>query len=603
MLHQLGASSAQQAAKEEALTAKESQAVGAVRGAVWRNMLATLGDSTWAGHALGGALLAFGLMLLASVLPLGQQWLMSRMGASGVEGDNLLTPAVFFAAFALLTVVILAVSYIAQATFRRACAHAAQQAHDHMLGGVMHSPLRFFETTPSGRVMNRFSADIQVLDIELASRGFRFVQGASTAVASALGVVAVTWLAALPFSVATWAAVKVARLYGTAVRENARLASITRSPVFSLFNDCLRGHSTLRAFGREAQITRALDAANHLSLNTELRRWELAFWLSARLILVSCGVMVFLLLPLVLGGRVAWMPALGAGTLGLLLALTYGLMGRIERLCRDYFGLATVLVPWERCQQWAELPPEEPAAHPGVPTEPDAVPADWPQQGRIDFQQACLRYAPELPAIVEDASFTVPARSHVALLGRTGAGKSTVVLALLRTLHVSQGRVLIDGVDIQQVPHTRLRQAIAYVPQDPVLFLGPLRDSLGRDRRAQRRPHPRRVGPHRPGPLHRQPAARPGHAAGGRRTQHQRRPKAADLPGARHAVQDPHHPDGRGHRQRGRGDRPADTRRHPAAAARHHHFADRPPAQLAGAVRPVGKGGTGADGGGCSGPA
>ncbi len=473
VLHQLGTASTQQAAKEEALTGQETQATGAVRGAVWRNMLATLGDSTWAGHALGGALLAFGLMLLASVLPLGQQWLMSRMGGSAGDGASLLTPAVFFAAFAALTVVILVVSYIAQATFRQACAHAAQQAHDHMLAGVMHSPLRFFETTPSGRVMNRFSADIQVLDVELASRGFRFVQGASTATASALGVVAVTGLAALPFTVAAWVAVKVARLYGTAVRETARLQSLTRSPVFSLFNDCLRGHSTLRAFGRQAQIAQALDAANHLNLNTELRRWELAFWLSARLIGVSCGVMVCLLIPLVWGGKVAWLPAMSAGTLGLLLALTYGLMGRIERLCRDWFGLATVMVPWERCQQWAELPAEEAPAHAAT-----AVPADWPQHGRIAFDHACLRYAPELPAIVQDAHFTVPAQSHVALLGRTGAGKSTVLLALLRTLSVSPGRVLIDGVDIAQVPHTRLRRAIAYVPQDPVLFLGPLRDSL-----------------------------------------------------------------------------------------------------------------------------
>jgi ABC-type multidrug transport system fused ATPase/permease subunit len=106
------------------------------------------------------------------------------------------------------------------------------------------------------------------------------------------------------------------------------------------------------------------------------------------------------------------------------------------------------------------------------------VPADWPQEGRVEFRQACLRYAPELPAIVEDATFIVPAHTHAALLGRTGAGKSTVLLALLRTLSVERGDILIDGISIQRVPHARLRQAIAYVPQDPVLFLGPLRESI-----------------------------------------------------------------------------------------------------------------------------
>jgi len=79
------------------------------------------------------------------------------------------------------------------------------------------------------------------------------------------------------------------------------------------------------------------------------------------------------------------------------------------------------LVPWELCQQWAELEPEE------VESDPVGVPADWPQVGKIEFRQACLRYAPDLPVIVQDATFIVPAHSHVALLGRTGAGKSTVL--------------------------------------------------------------------------------------------------------------------------------------------------------------------------------
>jgi ABC-type multidrug transport system fused ATPase/permease subunit len=174
----------------------------------------------------------------------------------------------------------------------------------------------------------------------------------------------------------------------------------------------------------------------------------------------------------VFGGEHALLPALSSGTAGLLLTLTFGLLVRIERMCRDFFALATVLVPWERCQQWAELPAEEDTSGQAV------VPADWPQQGEIVFRQARLRYAPELPVIVSDASFAVAPRSHVALLGRTGAGKSTVLLSLLRTLSVERGEILIDGISVEQIPQSRLRQAIAYVPQDPVLFLGPLRDSI-----------------------------------------------------------------------------------------------------------------------------
>ncbi len=468
VLQQLGGQAESVSEKEESLTAVEGQAVGKVRAAVWKNLFLTLGESGWRGHAAAGAALVLSLMFVASALPIGQQYLMSRM-----DGTNAITPWQFFTAFATLTLVIVGVGYVAQATFRRVCAHTAQKAHDNMLTGVMQSPLRFFETTPSGRMMNRFSDDIQQLDVGLAGRGFRFTQGAATALACALGVIGVTAMAALPFTIATYVSVRISRLYGVAVRENSRLSSVVRSPVFTLFTDGLRGHSTLRAFGREANLVARFDAANRLRLNTDMRSWNLIFWLGMRLTIVSCVLMGCLVLPLFWLGPQPWMPSLSAGTVGLLLALAFGLLERIDRLCRDFFALATVLVPWERCQQWAELPAEE-ADDAAAPP----VPADWPSAGHIEFRKACLRYAPELPAVVEDASFTVAAQSHVALLGRTGAGKSTVLLALLRTLSVERGDIFIDGINIRHVPHARLRQAIAYVPQEPVLFLGPLRASI-----------------------------------------------------------------------------------------------------------------------------
>jgi ABC-type multidrug transport system fused ATPase/permease subunit len=346
--HQLAAGSAVSAGKEEVLTTTETQAVGKVRGSVWKNLLLTLGDSSWEGRAVLGAALMLALMLLASALPMLQQVLMSQMG-----GADSLSAGRFFLAFASLTLLTVAVSYVAQARFRKACAHAAQKAHDKMLGGVMHSPLRFFETTPSGRVMNRFSADVQLLDVELAGRSFRFTQGVSAAVASVAGIVGVAAAAIVPFSIATVLSIRVSRLYGAAVRETARLASITRSPMFSLFGDALRGHATLRAFGSERQILVQFEAASLLSLNLDLRRWEQVFWVTMRLTVISCGVMVCLLVPLVWGGEHAWLPTLSNGTAGLLMTLTFGLLVRIERMCRDFFALATILVPWERCQQWA----------------------------------------------------------------------------------------------------------------------------------------------------------------------------------------------------------------------------------------------------------
>jgi ABC-type multidrug transport system fused ATPase/permease subunit len=148
------------------------------------------------------------------------------------------------------------------------------------------------------------------------------------------------------------------------------------------------------------------------------------------------------------------------------------LLQQLERVCRDFFSLASVLVPWERCRQWAELLPEESSA-PRV--EP---PTNWPSEGAIEFRGARLRYAEKLPVIIEDATFKVPARTHAGLMGRTGGGKSTLLLGLLRNLVVDRGDILIDGLSILDISPQRLRRSIAYVPQDPVLFLGPLRDSI-----------------------------------------------------------------------------------------------------------------------------
>ncbi len=471
----VGEPSATRSQKEETLTVQESQATGRFKASTWKSMLVTLGEASRPGRPIAGGMLTFGLVLLASVIPLLQQALTARM-----TPGTAISPGLFFAMFTGMTIVILLLTYIAQAHFRRTCARSAQKVHDSMLQGVMASPLRFFETTPSGRLLNRFSADVQHLDVELPARGFRFTNGLAGALACVIGVAIIAPVAVPLFVVATYFSIQVARLYGVAVRENSRLQSVTRSPVFSLFNDSLRGHSTLRAFDRNAAFFARFSAATALNLNVELRRWDLAFWLMSRLTVVSCVLLASLMLPIALAGQVTWLPSMTAAAAGLMLSLSLGLLGQIERLCRDFFALSAILVPWERCAQWADLPAET-AAHNTTgdsTSNTTQLPAHWPSEGRIEFQQVGLQYAPELPTIVTDASFTVPPRTHAALLGRTGAGKSTVLMSLLGSLSVPYGKILIDGINIQHVPLTRLRQAIAYVPQDPVLFLGPLRDSI-----------------------------------------------------------------------------------------------------------------------------
>jgi ABC-type multidrug transport system fused ATPase/permease subunit len=440
--------------KEAQLTETESRSSGAIRSSVWRDMLWSLGYGTWAARPQWGLALAFGVLALSAGLPLAQQGLVS-LG---------LSPTAFFSAFAALTVGVLVATFWSQVLFRRSCVRATQKVHDDMLRGVLNTRLRFFETTPSGRLLNRFSSDVEKLDNELPSRGFRFANLSVGILARLLGVIALMPATLLPFGAAAWISVRASRLYGLGIRENARLSSITRSPVYSLFGDCLRGWSTIRAYGREALISQRFRKAADLSLNTEIKNWNLAFWLNMRISLLGAVLMLAmtLLIPSMRDGAAA----------GLLLSFMIALLQQLERVCRDFFSLASVLVPWERCRQWAELLPEESSA-PRV--EP---PTNWPSEGAIEFRGARLRYAEKLPVIIEDATFKVPARTHAGLMGRTGGGKSTLLLGLLRNLVVDRGDILIDGLSILDISPQRLRRSIAYVPQDPVLFLGPLRDSI-----------------------------------------------------------------------------------------------------------------------------
>jgi len=453
----LGAKNKILAEKEETLTNVESRVQGKIKSRLWRSILWRFGKSAWGNHPVAGATLMLGAVFIAGALPLFQQYWGSTSGS--------LSPRDFFTGFSIFTLAILLASFLSELALRKACLYTAQSAHDEMLTGVMRSPLRFFDVTPTGRLLNRFSSDIQQLDQELAARGNRFANGTAGTLAKMVGVCLAAPFALIPLGLTTFLSIGIARRYGVGVRENARLTSTVRSPMFTFFNECLRGWSTLRAFGCEQTIHRKTTEASALYLNTDMRRWSLYFWLSMRLSVIS-AVLLMSLIGICLGSTIS------AVTAGLILTFTYTLLGRIERVCRDFFALSQVLVPWERCQQWAELPNEE---------SPDTIPPlrdKWPTHGEVDFRHARLRYAEGLPVIVENATFRIPAGTHAGLLGRTGAGKSTLLLGLLRNLHMDSGEIKIDGKDIHQVPLEILRRSIAYVPQDPILFLGPLRDSL-----------------------------------------------------------------------------------------------------------------------------
>jgi len=132
------------------------------------------------------------------------------------------------------------------------------------------------------------------------------------------------------------------------------------------------------------------------------------------------------------------------------------------------------MVAVERIQQYSEIPGEAPRALPSD----ESLPSDWPSEGRIDFKDVKLQYRPNLPLVLKGLNINIPMRSKVGVVGRTGAGKSTLMVALLRLVELSSGSITIDDVDIKKVGLKKLRSVIAVIPQDPVLFSGTIRSNL-----------------------------------------------------------------------------------------------------------------------------
>ncbi|KAF9172843.1 hypothetical protein BGX21_001195 [Mortierella sp. AD011] len=345
-----------------------------------------------------------------------------------------------------------------------------EKMHSKAFDKVIHAPMSFFDTTPIGRIINRFSKDVDSLDNVLwGTLNDIFITSLIV-----LGAVSLT-IAYFPYLIL--AIVPMAAMYyGGSVyyrstsREVKRLDSNLRSVLYAHFAESLSGMGTLRAYNR---IDNAISV-NQQKLDLSNRAYYL-FQVGARWISFRTQFLGSLLALMASLFAVGFRNSIDAATAGLILSSLVRTSGDMSYLVQCTAALENNMNSTERLVHYTKNLPQEPPTESRPGLEPEPL---WPEQGAISFNNVSLRYRPDLPLVLRNISFDIKSGLKVAVVGRTGAGKSSLIQALFLLTDLESGQVIIDGIDTQTIGTADLRSHIAIIPQDPVLFHGTFRYNL-----------------------------------------------------------------------------------------------------------------------------
>ncbi|KAJ4815042.1 Multidrug Resistance associated Protein 1 [Rhynchospora pubera] len=349
---------------------------------------------------------------------------------------------------------------------------AAIKVHADLLRNLVDAPVFFFESNPSGRVLNRLSSDLYTVDDALP-----FILNILLAnFFSLLGTAVVLSYAQVSFLILLipfWYIYnRLQFYYRSTSRELRRLNSVARSPIYSSFTETLDGSATIRAFRKEELFMDRFTQSVSLYQQTSYSELTAGLWLSLRLQLLAAFIILFISMMAVFGSNGSFPISFGTpGLVGLALSYAAPVVSLLSSFLTSFTETEKEMISVERIAEYMDIPRER--AEGTVSVQPN-----WPKEGSIEFECVSLKYKPSLPAALNNVSFRIRGGLKVGIVGRTGAGKSSVLNALFRLTPVCNGRILIDGLDISEVAVRDLRSRFAVVPQSPFLFEGSLRDNL-----------------------------------------------------------------------------------------------------------------------------
>ncbi|XP_069685044.1 ATP-binding cassette sub-family C member 4-like isoform X2 [Periplaneta americana] len=369
--------------------------------------------------------------------------------------------------YLVLIICCMSLTLLRSILFVKTCMRASIRLHNNMFSSILRGAMRFFDTNPSGRILNRFSKDIGAIDELLPRFMLESIQVFLVLIGILVNIAIVNPYFIIAMVVLGFCFYGVTKVYLATSRNVKRLEGITRSPVYSHLSDTLTGLTTIRISGAQEMVKIGFDsrqddhtAAWSLFLGTSI---AFGFWMDIlSSLFVAIITLTFFLVGEEIGAKVGLALSQALIVTGM---LQYGLLRTTE--------VVSQMTAVERVLEYTNIEKE-----PDLESKPDKKPdPSWPSQGALEFDHLQLKYAEDQPYVLKNLNFKVEPTHKIGIVGRTGAGKSSLISALFRLAKL-EGCVRIDGTNTNELGLHDLRKKISIIPQEPVLFSESLRHNL-----------------------------------------------------------------------------------------------------------------------------
>uniref|UniRef100_A0A6P7GCD8 Multidrug resistance-associated protein 4-like n=1 Tax=Diabrotica virgifera virgifera TaxID=50390 RepID=A0A6P7GCD8_DIAVI len=388
---------------------------------------------------------------------------------SSLELENFKSEGYYIWVYSALIIAVVILQIWRCFLYYQVCMSSSKALHNKMFHNILQAPMRFFDTNPSGRILNRFSKDMGAVDELLPSCQIDAIQILMVFVGILVMVVIVNpWMILTTIIIGPVLFI-LRKMYLKTAQSVKRLEGISKAPVFSHISASLFGITTIRASNAEKMVTTEFDILQDQHSST----WFL-FLVSGRVFGFYLDVICCIFLAIVTIQFLLFRDENTlSGNVGLAISHSYILTGMVQMGIRQSVEVASHMISVERILQYTKL--EKDGVFESLPAK--KPPRDWPNKGKIIFKNTFLRYALNMTPSLRDLSIDIKSGEKVGIVGRTGAGKSTLIASLFRLAPVD-GEIIIDDIETGGIGLHDLRTNISIIPQDPVLFSASVRYNL-----------------------------------------------------------------------------------------------------------------------------